>query len=833
MKTRLHAFIGLVGLVVMDLSCNAGKTQGGLGEHDARVHFETWNNEAVLDFPLQDPGKVYPDLWKDDVEEGQKETLTIPDSDGKENSDTPITVWPQEELHPLVVEKWFGAYVGASDPIAQALERGTFEAPEQAGIDKNGVKWFELEVGEDGLLGFSGYGSFYAVAKASIPRDTKVIVRADNVYRVFAGSGHSPQLGDFYGSRRIRVPLELKPSEPFIVVQVWAGEFPEVQAWTTEAEVFINLNDITSPDLVVGDTSQQWLGVAVLNLKSHIVSDVRASVLEDEHFEETTVFFPALPPLSATQVPFLLKPKVVSDRARKEVPVKLHLESTSLQYAYEATVHLRIVSWEEPHRRTRRSKIDGSVQYYAVLPPKAYEKGNAYGLVLALHGAGVEALSHAQAYSPKDFAFIIAPTNRRPFGFDWEEWGRLDALEALEDALNTFDIDKTRVYVTGHSMGGHGTWQLGVLYPGTFRVVAPSAGWISFYTYTGASKPVGAIGRARASSDTLAYITNLARRAVYILHGASDNNVPVSEAITMHDALTGVVEDLQMHIQEGASHWWDGDEAEGVDCVDWNPIFDTMRTRTLDPFELEFSFITPSPRVNATHSFVTILQQKDMMADSMVFSSINGESLILRTTNVRSLKIRGDVLWERGVRKLVLDEQEMDVENKEMVVGNAIGKRPDAYGPFNQVFERPFCFVVPDITSRMREYASYLVTAWAILGNGSACMVTVADLQSEVIKHHNLVFIGVDAVSVPLPDGLPVSWGPQAITIRGRTYRDSALAMVFPCEDHLCGVLTTTEGFNHLLFRHLPFTSRSGLPDYTVWSEQGIVDAGFFDAQWR
>jgi poly(3-hydroxybutyrate) depolymerase len=838
MKGRLHkAIMGwLTGFVVLSGCSNNEKREADKGWNDYDVSAEpseSFDGQA-LDSEVRHGDESYLDRAQGDVEDAQSDSAEVSGEDATaDTNDGAVTVWPQEALTPLAIEKWLGAYIGTNDPVEKALERAEFEPPQQAGADKNGVKWFELQVDENGKLGFSGYGMFYAVGHANIQEDTKVIVRADNVYRVFSSSGHNPQLGDFYGGGRIRVPLALKASEPFIIVQAWGGEFPEVQAWTTQAEIFINDMDITAPDLVLGDTSEQWLGVAVLNLTGNIVSEVEASVLENEYFQATTVVMPALAPVSVTQVPFLLKPRQAADEAGKEVPAKLHLESKSLKFAYETTVVLRTVSGEDAFKRTRRSKVDGSVQYYAVLPPKGFEREKTYGLVLALHGAGVEALGHAQAYSRKDFAYIVAPTNRRPFGFDWEEWGRLDALEALEDAMRTFNIDNSRVYVTGHSMGGHGTWQLGVLYPGIFRVVAPSAGWASFYTYTGAQKPVGAIGRARASSDTLAYVQNLAKRAVYILHGAQDDNVPVSEAITMHDALEGICSDLQMHIQEGASHWWDGDEAEGVDCVDWNPIFETMRTRVLDPFELDFVFITPSPRVNATHSYVTIVQQADMMADSVVASSFDGQNLALNTTNCGSLKIRGDVLLARGISSLVVDGLEIDVENGEMLLGDGKGKRPDAYGPFNQVFERPFCFVVPNIDSREAEYASYLTTAWSVLGNGSSCVVATGDEGSESLAEYNLMFVGVDSGSVPLPVNFPVSWDAQAIRVRDRAYHYAALAMVFPCRSHLCGVLTTTQGSSYLLFRHIPFTSRSGLPDYTVWSDQGLLEAGFFDAQWK
>src|SRR4029077_10978732 len=129
------------------------------------------------------------------------------------------------------------------------------------------------------------------------------------------------------------------------------------------------------------------------------------------------------------------------------------------------------------------SRIDGSVQYYAVNPASGPAGDARPALFLSLHGASVEAIGQADAYSPKSWGYLVAPTNRRPYGFDWEDWGRIDAIEVLTLAMNRFHTDSSRTYLTGHSMGGHGTWQVGVTFPDHFAAIAPSAGWISFASY--------------------------------------------------------------------------------------------------------------------------------------------------------------------------------------------------------------------------------------------------------------------------------------------------------------------------------------------------------------
>src|SRR5262249_187150 len=162
-------------------------------------------------------------------------------------------------------------------------------------------------------------------------------------------------------------------------------------------------------------------------------------------------------------------------------------------------VTLRVRRPTQTYKRTFLSAIDDSVQYYAVNPiqadnapttgsrPAGFQFGKfgppAEGhpaLFLSLHGAGVEAIGQADAYSGKKWGDVICPSSRRPYGFDWEEWGRQDALEVLALACARYLPDPSRIYLTGHSMGGHGTWQLGALYPERFAAIGPSAGWVSF-----------------------------------------------------------------------------------------------------------------------------------------------------------------------------------------------------------------------------------------------------------------------------------------------------------------------------------------------------------------
>jgi hypothetical protein len=465
-----------------------------------------------------------------------------------------------------------------------------------------------------------------------------------------------------------------------------------------------------------------------------------------------------------------------------------------------------------------------------VVPPKDFDPSRSYALVLSLHGASVEAINQAKSYSQKDWAYVVAPTNRRPFGFDWEEFGRVNAIEVLEHAISSFKIAPDRVYLTGHSMGGHGTYHVGVHFPGRFAAIAPSAGWGSFQTYQGEPLPTGAIGRARAASNTLDYVSNLARRGAYVLQGELDDNVPKSEALLMVAELKKVTSDVVYFEQPGAGHEWDSAASPGYDCVDWPPLFDFLKAHTLDPTELDFKLTSASPWVNGKHSYVTIQSEADAYKDCVVESKVAGDTVTLTTTNVRSLSLDGAALKAKNVSKVIVDGKELAVTGATLTVGPQTGKRPGVHGPLNQALHRPFCYVYPDGSAPFERYAAYLTSQWAVLGNGLACALPLSRVTPELRTGYNLVYIGVPSAQLAPPAG--VAWDASSITVGTKSYQSSALAVVFPEGERLSAALTATTGSEYLLFRYTPFSSRSGRPDYWVWSTTGSVASGFFTPDW-
>jgi len=467
--------------------------------------------------------------------------------------------------------------------------------------------------------------------------------------------------------------------------------------------------------------------------------------------------------------------------------------------------------------------------------------------VLSLHGAGVDAAGQASSYSQKEWAYIVAPTNRRKFGFDWEEWGRLNGLEALADAKDAWAIDETRVHVTGHSMGGHGTWHLGVHDTSEFATIAPSAGWESIYTYppgSSSDRPQGTRGRSRAHSDTEVYLSNIANRSVYVIHGTEDNSVPIDEGRKMCSKAKDEIDEeanVECHWEEGAEHWWDGDRAEGTDCVDWPPAWSMMEKRTVDPDELAFDYKTPGPWYGPEHSYVRIQSSTTPMEDVVLSSSIIDDSTVeLETTNVRSMTIDGATLTQKGIETLVVDGTDHEVPDGPLEIGPTDGKTADQHGPLNQVFQSPFCFVYPkDGSDVYREFTSYLVSSWSVRGNGTACAMPYSRLDAETRESHNIVYVGLSPDRANLPDDLPFSWDGTDLSIGNTTFTTIAGVTVFPEGDDMAAAVFARPQNENLLLHpvFMPFNSRRGMPDYFVVAADSQGNAqleyGFYDGQWQ
>jgi predicted peptidase len=164
-------------------------------------------------------------------------------------------------------------------------------------------------------------------------------------------------------------------------------------------------------------------------------------------------------------------------------------------------------------------------------------------LILFLHGAGerghdlalVKKYGIAKIVEDRDeFPFITISPQCPPDRW----WGQeLEALTGLlDEAVRTLAVDPDRVYLTGLSMGGYGTWHLAAAQPDRFAALAPICG--------GGVPDEGFPER----------VSVLKHVPVWAFHGARDQKVPLEESVKMVEALRAAGGDIRFTVYPEADH---------------------------------------------------------------------------------------------------------------------------------------------------------------------------------------------------------------------------------------------------------------------------------------
>ncbi len=129
---------------------------------------------------------------------------------------------------------------------------------------------------------------------------------------------------------------------------------------------------------------------------------------------------------------------------------------------------------------------------------------------------------------------VLEPMGRGNVDYRW--MGERDVLRCLDEATRRFQVDRDRVYLSGESMGGNGTWLIASRHPQLFAAAAPVyGGWdyrinVNGYAYTNpqATRPMERfVQEAHASFASAEGLRNV---PLYVLHGDQDAAVPVEQS---------------------------------------------------------------------------------------------------------------------------------------------------------------------------------------------------------------------------------------------------------------------------------------------------------------
>ncbi|HVU52082.1 MAG TPA: prolyl oligopeptidase family serine peptidase, partial [Polyangia bacterium] len=199
-----------------------------------------------------------------------------------------------------------------------------------------------------------------------------------------------------------------------------------------------------------------------------------------------------------------------------------------------------------------RDEWDGSLQPYAIHVPRDYDARRPWPLIVALHGAGSnhrhmlrrafgldnapgetdEEASRNEPAFPEVPAIVVAPYGRGEL-MGWDGLGERDVLRVLADVRRAYRVDPARVSLTGLSMGGGGTWTIGLRHAALFAALAPVCGVTDVRKWIKPEERGDYDEKALEALSPPAFAENAAGLRVFIFHGDADPVVPVSDSRRM------------------------------------------------------------------------------------------------------------------------------------------------------------------------------------------------------------------------------------------------------------------------------------------------------------
>jgi predicted peptidase len=214
----------------------------------------------------------------------------------------------------------------------------------------------------------------------------------------------------------------------------------------------------------------------------------------------------------------------------------------------------------------RTVKVGAASYPYQIYVPPDWSRKTKWPVILFLHGAGergsdgliqteVGVGTAIRRHAERVPAIVVFPQCSKDRWWPEPEM-QAQALKALDQSIKEFNGDTSRVYLTGISMGGYGTWAIAANNPSRFAALAPVCGGVR--TPPRVAIPSGTPDADRASDPYQAVAKKIGSTPVWVFHGAADTVVPVSESRKMVDALKAAGGKVRYSEYEGVGHnSWD------------------------------------------------------------------------------------------------------------------------------------------------------------------------------------------------------------------------------------------------------------------------------------
>lgn len=515
--------------------------------------------------------------------------------------------------------------------------------------------------------------------------------------------------------------------------------------------------------------------------------------------------------------------------------------------------------------RGYRSRVDGSVQPYAVVIPESVQSGKPQWLEVNLHGRGatlneisfIYSHDHAKAAAPADHEVIkLDVFGRANVAYRWA--GETDVFEAIDSVKKHYNIDPARIALRGFSMGGAGAWHLGLHFPDQWVVVEAGAGFVETKVHAKVENP--------PIYATIYDVQNSALNAVdtpTVGYGGEDDpqlraSVFVREQLQREgyhftpDGLNFKTDDLSAIFLVGphTQHKWHPDSKKVSDAFVLRNQSEGILPRP------SLRFVTYTERYN--HCFWVTVDQLEydyQRAEVDTKAGDKGE-VDLSTRNVARLTLHilphvtGFVIDGQSFPAApVATFEKADGKWRKAAATRELQKSHGLQGPIDDAFMDAFLCVKPAPAAQLSaidEFAlkqldrfSQEFPKWM---RGDVPVKPLSELAPADIRNRNIVAFGSPASNALIARAVkatPVQWTAQSIVVGDRQFDASThmLSMIYPNPENPKRYLVINSGTT---FHEADYKGTNALlyPRVGDWAvteiaSGKIVAEGVFDRNWK
>jgi dienelactone hydrolase len=538
--------------------------------------------------------------------------------------------------------------------------------------------------------------------------------------------------------------------------------------------------------------------------------------------------------------------------------------------------------------RAYQSEIDNSVQPYGLVIPADYKPGDGkkYPLHFWCHGRGEKLTELAfitdRQKNPGEFVppgAIVCHLYGRYCNAN-KFAGQSDLFEALKDIMRVYLIDEQRLVIRGFSMGGAACWQFATHFPGLWAAAAPGAGFAETAEFfkvfaPGKEAPPAWEQKLWRWYDCTTMAANLANTTTVAYSGEIDGQKQAADIMVKYAAQEGIT--FPHIIGPKTGHKYHTDSKPEID-----KLIDAAMAKGREEFPRKARFVTYSLIYPGIFKPIRIIGLEKHWEKAEVATDLGDDgTLRIKVENVisfgvaqlarakpavQAIEINGQKVYLGELRKLFIFRKQGGEWREAMGMSEELfptGRKNDGVcGPIDHAFMSKFVFIRPtgkalnaEIGSWAKAEMDHAITAWRQVFRGDVEVVDDTEwLKREpsepdrLFTEPNIVLWGdpsSNKVLAKIADKLPLKWDASTLEFRGQKFDAAhhAPILIYPNPLNPGRYVVLNSCFT---FREAAALNNSDqtpkLPDWAIvdlrtppgpkWPGK-IVDAGFFDEEWK